>query len=184
MRARAVELLRGRPLPTAAATAVLLGALGLIAPLLSRLSLLLAVIAMILALVAVWVWFVRDSVSVDWATVAGREARPRGHDHRVTWLARTIDGAIEGDPDAAADLRATMLSVADAHLVRRGAASVALARGEGHDHQPGDHGDPGDHLEEVTAALGPELTAYLTSLTPQRVSAHELTSFINTLEEN
>ena len=49
MRARAVELLRGRPLPTAAATAVLLGALGLIAPLLSRLSLLLAVIAMMMS---------------------------------------------------------------------------------------------------------------------------------------
>ncbi|WP_353953269.1 hypothetical protein V6K52_07560 [Knoellia sp. S7-12] len=157
------------------AAASLLGALVVVAPVLGRPSLLLASTAMLLALVAISVWLVRENAGVDWTTSAGSEVRPRGNDHRVTWIARTIDAAITGDVDAQRELRDSVLSVADAQLVRGGHAPLADPGGV--------HEGDTDHLEEVAAALGPDLTAYLTSPTPRPVSAAQLTSFISTLEE-
>lgn len=165
MRQRLVDLLDGNEVVAALALAAVLGLVLTLVPVLDRVLLLVASTVLLLTLAALAVWLFRTHREVEWTTSAGRPARVRGSDRRVTVLARTIDAAVAGDEGALRDVHALVRSAAEARVSAQGLAP-----------------DPDDAA--TRAALGPELTAYLTSATPRRVTAAELSSFITTLEEN
>ncbi len=165
MRQRLLALVRGHEVLTAVGAAALLGVVVTLVPVLDRVLLLVASTALLLAVAALAIWLVRAHREVEWTTSAGSPERVRGSDRRVTSLTRTIDAAVAGDSAARADVQQLLRSAAEAQLTRRGLPA-----------------DPAD--DAARAALGPELTAYLTSASPRPVTTGELASFITTLEEH
>lgn len=162
---RLTALARGREVATAVVAAALLGALLTLVPLLDRALLLVASVALMLALGALGVWLVRAHRNLEWTTSAGAPERIRGSDRRVTALARSIDAALAGDGPACGDVQATVRSVAEARLAQLGLPTTVTG-------------------DAARAALGPELTAYLSVPGGRPVSEGELAAFITTLEEN
>ncbi|WP_404381760.1 hypothetical protein LL946_14305 [Knoellia locipacati] len=165
MRQRLVALVRGNEVAAAVGAAALLGVLVSLVPVLDRVLLLAASTALLLAVSALAIWLVRAHREVEWTTSAGTPERVRGSDRRVTALTRTLDAAVAGDAVARADVHRLLRSAAEAQLTRRGLPP-----------------DPAD--DTARAALGPELTAYVTSANPRPVTTGELASFITTLEEH
>lgn len=162
---RLVELTRGREVTASVGAAATLGLLLVLAPGLDRVLLLVASTAALVALGALIVWLVRDHHDIEWTTSAGTAPRVRGSDRRITALARTIDSGLAGDVPAQHRVQSVLGSLAEARLAPHG---LSLA------------GSP----VEAEAALGRDLTAYLTSPTPRHLTADELASFITTLEEH
>ncbi|MEO7268922.1 MAG: hypothetical protein ABIW49_06935 [Knoellia sp.] len=165
MRARLLDLLRGHEVAGAVALAAFLGLVLGVVPVLDRVFLLIASAGLLVAAGALGVWLLRDHHELEWTTSAGGTARVRGSDRRVTALARTIDASLTGNHEAALTVQATLRSVADARLAPQGLTLDGPGR-------------------EAEAALGPDLTAYLSSSRPPHVNADELASFITTLEEH
>lgn len=165
MRDRLVTLVRGNEVAAAVGAAALLGVLVTLVPVLDRALLLVASVALMLALGGLVVWLVRGHREIEWTTSAGATERIRGSDRRVTALARSIDAALAGDGSAGGDVQAVVRSVAHARLIQLGLPPTVTDDGS-------------------RAALGPELTAYLSSASAPQVSATELASFITTLEEH
>lgn len=165
MRQRLAALVRGNEIATAVGVAAVLGVAMSLVPALDRPLLLLASTGLLLAVAALVLWLLRSHRVVEWTTSAGTPERVRGSDRRVTSLSRTIDAALAGDEGARADVRALVRSAAEASLTAQGLAPT-----------------PTD--DATRAALGPALTAYLTSATPRPVTTDELASFITTLEEH
>jgi len=165
MKQRLAALVRGNEVATAVGVAAVLGVAVSLVPVLDRPLLLLASTGLLLVVAALVVWLLRSHREVEWTTSAGAPERVRGSDRRVTSLSRTIDAALAGDEGARADVRALVRSAAEASLTAQGLPPT-----------------PTD--DATRAALGPALTAYLTSATPRPVTADELASFITTLEEH
>lgn len=160
-----MALVRGSEVTTAIGAAALLGVLVTLVPAADRALLLVASVALMLALGGLVVWLVRGHREVEWTTSAGAAERVRGSDRRVTALARSIDAALAGDETAGSEVQSAVRSVAEARLTQLGLPPTVTDDGS-------------------RAALGPELTAYLSSTSAPRVSATELASFITTLEEH
>ncbi|CAN7385098.1 hypothetical protein [Knoellia sp. LjRoot47] len=165
MRQHLATLVRGHEIATGVAVAAVLGLVVSVLPALDRPLLLVASTGLLLVVAALAIWLFRSHREVEWTTSAGAPERVRGSDRRVTSLSRTIDAALAGDEGARADVRALVRSAAEARLTSQGLSTTL-------DHEP------------TRAALGPGLTAYLTSATPRPVTTDELASFITTLEEN
>lgn len=165
MRQRLAVLVRGNEVATAVGVAALLGLGVTFEPALDRVLLLLVSTGLLLVLGALGIWLVRGHTEVAWTTSAGAPERVRGSDRRVTSLTRTIDAAVGGDTAARLSLQALVRSAAESRLAQLGLP-------------PDLTGDA------ARAALGPELTAYLASAGPRKVSPAELASFITTLEEH
>ncbi|EAP99664.1 hypothetical protein JNB_05834 [Janibacter sp. HTCC2649] len=165
MRAKLLARLRGHEVAGAVALAAFLGLVLGVVPALDRVFLLVASAGLLVGAGALVVWLLRDHREIEWTTSSGTTTRVRGSDRRVTALARNIDASLSGDDDAARAVQATLRSLADARLSPQGLALDG----------------PGTEAE---AALGPDLTAYLSSSKPPHVNADELASFITTLEEH
>ena len=165
MREHLTALVRGNEIATAVGAAAVLGIAVSLAPALERPLLLLASTGLLLVVAALVIWLLRSHRELEWTTSAGTPERVRGSDRRVTSLSRTIDAALAGEEGARADVRALVRSAAEASLTAQGLPATTTD-------------DPS------RAALGPALTAYLTSATPRPVTPDELASFITTLEEH
>lgn len=165
MRQRLEALVRGNEVMTAVGTAGVLGVAMTLVPALDRVLLLVTSSALLVVVAALVIWLLRGHRELEWTTSAGAPERVRGSDRRVTSLTRTIDAAATGDESARRDLQSVVRSAAEARLARQGLP-------------PDPTGDA------ARAALGAELTAYLTSTSPRAVSTAELASFITILEEH
>ena len=165
MTRRLARLVEGNEVVAAVGAAAVLGVVVTLVPALDRVLLLLVSTGLVVLVGALVVWLLRSHREVEWTTSAGTPERVRGSDRRVTVLARTIDAAVAGDEPARREVQSLVRSAAEAGLGARGLSP--------------------DLADDATrAALGPALTAYLTSATPRPVTPDELSAFITTLEEH
>lgn len=160
----------------ALAVCVAVGALAVSVPVLGNVGMLLAALGMLaaLAVLAQWLWQSRQST--DWDNTFTESAPPRGADSRISRLAVDIREAGSGDSASATRLHAVLSGLSVERLRdRRGLAlaSDPTAAGPAAD----------DPTADVSAALGPQLTAYLAASPTTRVTAAQLAAFITTLEE-
>ncbi|MFW5471927.1 hypothetical protein ACOCJ5_01315 [Knoellia sp. CPCC 206450] len=165
MTGRLARLVEGNEVVAAVGAAAVLGVVVGLVPALDRMLLLLVSTGLVVLLGALLVWLLRSHREVEWTTSAGTPERVRGSDRRVTVLARTIDAAVAGDASARLEVRSLVRSAAEAGLGARGLS-------------------PDLTNDATQAALGPALTAYLTSATARPVTRDELSAFITTLEEH
>ena len=165
MRQRIARLGATRQVGVALVVALVLGAVTVTSPVLNSPGLLVASAALVgvIAVVLQWLWQSRGST--DWTHTFHATATTRGADIRIARIAGDVRAAAGGDPQAGARLHATLTSLADDQLRSRRGLSLAA--------------DP----EQSQAALGPELTAYLTHPPPARLSGDRLAAFTTTLEE-
>jgi len=144
---------------------LVVGAVTVTVPALSSAGLLVACVALVAA-VAVLVqglWQARGQT--DWSHQFSAPAQTRGVDTRITRLAGDVRAAAAGDADAGRRLHeALSLLAVDQLRLRRG---ISLT----------------DDPEAAHAALGPDLTAYLTQPAPGRLAGERLEAFTTTLEE-
>lgn len=165
MRQRLAALGTARQLVVAVVVALLVGTATVAVPVLTSPGLLLACGALFatVAVLAQWLWQSRGST--DWTHTFVTPAHRRGVDLRIARIAQDVRAADTGDGAAGVRLHATLTSLAGDRLrLRRGLDLV---------------GDP----HEAHAALGPDLTAYLTGPPPARLPADRLEAFTTTLEE-
>lgn len=167
MTTRIAGLVRGHEIVAALGLAAVIGLVMAVVRYLDRMALIVALSAVLVVFGGLLVWLLRQHHVVHWTTSAGTPERPRGADRRITGLARSIDKAIAGGQNAEharTEVRASLRVLAEARLTRLGLTTDLTDRA-------------------AAAALGPELTAYLTASTPPQVDATRLQSFITTLEE-
>ncbi len=165
MRRRLAALTTGQALLLALAVATGVGALAVTVPPLANVGLLLASAALVgsTAVLAQWLWQSRGST--DWSNTFEEPAAVRGADARITRLAAIVRDAAAGDPVAAASLHDTIRGLAVERLHHRRGLTLDA--------------DP----EAARAALGPDLTAYLTQPRSSTLPAAQLARFITTVEE-
>ena len=154
------------------AVCVAVGALAVSVPVLGNAGMLLAALGLFaaLAVLAQWLWQSRQST--DWDNTFTESAPPRGADSRIGRLAADIREAGSGDSASASRLHAALSGLAVERLRDRRGLTHA-------DHPFADDGT----ADDATAALGPQLTAYLAGSPTTRVTAAQLAAFITTLEE-
>ena len=100
--------------------------------------------------------------STDWDNTFTGSAPPRGADSRIGRLAVDVREAVAGVPAPATRIHATLSSLASERLRdRRGLTAT----------------------DDASAALGPDLTAYLAAPPTTRITAAQLAAFTTTLEE-
>lgn len=165
MRKALTGLGAGQVLVLALVAVLLVGAVTVTVPALSSAGLIVACVALVaaFAVLAQGLWQSRGST--DWSHTFTTPARPRGVDTRITRLAGDVRAAAAGDADAGRRLHAAVTLLATDQLrLRRG---VSLA----------------DDPDAAHAALGPDLTAYLTQPPPSRLAGDRLEAFTTTLEE-
>lgn len=166
MRARLVALGPVRQLVLALVVALAVGTVTVAVPVLASPGLLLACASLVaaIAVLAQWLWQSRGST--DWTHTFTSTTPARGTDLRIARIAGDIRATTSGsDPVAAQHLHDTLTSLASDQLrLRRG---ISLA----------------DAPDEAHAALGPDLTAYLTQPPPSRLTGARLEAFTTTLEE-
>jgi uncharacterized membrane-anchored protein len=165
MRTRLAALDARRLLLLVVAAVLVVGAVTVSVPALASAGLLVACVALV-ASVAVLVqglWQARGQT--DWSHQFSAPAKPRGVDTRITRLAGDVRAAAAGDADSGRRLHAILsLLAVDQLRLRRG---ISLT----------------DDPEGAQAALGPDLTAYLTQPPPGRLAGDRLEAFTTTLEE-
>lgn len=165
MRRRLAALDVTHQLVAAVVVALVIGAATVAVPALNSAGLLLACGALVAAIAVLvqWVWQARGAT--DWAHTFDPPKPTRGSDIRLARIAGDVRSAADGDATAARRLHDTMASLAADQLrLRRG---ISLT----------------DDPDEAHAALGPDLTAYLTGPPPARLTGDRLESFTTTLEE-
>ena len=169
-RLRALSL--GGQLMVALVVATLIGSLVSVAPAIGNVALLLAIVSLTGAMAVLTQWAWQHQHGTDWSNSFTENARPRGSDARIHGLAQTLLAAQGGDARAQADLHGLLTTLATERLrERRGTTLTLSAAASGGDH------------DATRAALGPELTAYLTHPPTTRPSAAQVGAFITTLEE-
>ncbi|WP_406831447.1 hypothetical protein ABEG17_01295 [Pedococcus sp. KACC 23699] len=165
MRRRLAALDTAHQLGLALAMAVLVGAVTVAVPVLNSTGLLVACAGLVAAMAVLGQWLWQSRGSTDWTHTFRPPPRQRGADLRIARLADDIRSASGGDLTAAGRLHETLTSLAADQLrLRRG---ISLTQ------------DP----ERAHAALGPDLTSYLTLPAPSRLSGDRLEAFTTTLEE-
>jgi hypothetical protein len=147
--------------------AVLVGAAGQVLPPLANLTLVVATLGLLAALAVLAQWLWQHHHATDWSTDFTSPATPRGRDPRISLLTGHVDAAVSGDAVAQSELHAVLRGLAQERLRHR--RGIVL-------------GAPEDD-DAARAALGPELTAYLTTPPTTRLTAALVGSFITTLEE-
>ena len=165
MRRRLAALRPAQQLVVAVVVALVVGTATVAVPVLTSPGLLLACGALVVtvAVLAQWLWQSRGST--DWTHSFATAPHLRGADVRIARIAQDVRAADAGDAAAGARLHATVASLAGDRLrLRRGLDLLE---------------DP----REAHAALGPDLTAYLTGPPPTRLPAVRLAAFTTTLEE-
>lgn len=154
-----------RQIALAAMVLLLLGVVTVAVPVLRSPGLLIASAALIAVIAVVWQWLWQSRGATDWTHTFVAPPVTRGADLRIARITGDVRAAAGGDPQAGNRLHATLTSLAEDRLrLRRGLSLTA---------------DP----EESRAALGPELTAYLTQPPPARLPGDRLAAFTTTLEE-
>jgi hypothetical protein len=156
----------GQTVLLALVVAVLIGALAVAVPALGNVGMLLASAALVAACAVLAQWLWQHQHGTDWSNSFTHPPAQRGGDPRITRLTATIEAALAGDRAAQAELQQGLRSLATERL--RDHRGLSL---EPHDQQA------------VTAALGPELTAYLAGTPTTRLTPERLRSFVTTLEE-
>jgi hypothetical protein len=164
-RLRALPLL-GQVL-VAVAAAVVLGALAQVAQFLGNVVMVLAVLALLAALAVLAQWLWQHQHSTDWSTDFAPPAVVRGSDPRVNLLTGQVQAAVAGDAVAQSNLHEVLRGLAEERLRHR--RGIVLGAPE--------------HDEQARAALGPDLTAYLTNPPTTSLTAARVGSYITTLEE-
>ncbi|MGO4342236.1 hypothetical protein [Pedococcus sp. 2YAF34] len=154
-----------RVLLLALAAVLLVGAVTVSVPVLSSAGLLVACVALVAALGVLVQGLWQSRGHTDWSHTFAAPAQPRGVDTRITRLAGDVRAAAAGDADAGRRLHAAVSMLAVDHLRLRRGLSLA------------------DEPEAAGAALGPDLTAYLTQPPPSRLPGDRLAAFTTTLEE-
>jgi hypothetical protein len=144
---------------------LLVGAVTVGVPVLSSAGLLVACVALVAAVAVLVQGLWQSRGQTDWSHSFAPVAQPRGVDARITRLAGDVRAAAAGDSEAGRRLHAAVSLLATDQLrLRRG---VSLA----------------DDPDAARAALGPDLTAYLTQPPPSRLPGERLEAFTTTLEE-
>lgn len=157
---------RVRQLVLALVVALVLGTLTVAVPFLASPGLLLACAALVAAIAVLVQWLWQSRGSTDWTHTFTSPARARGTDIRIARIAGDIRATTSGsNPAAGQHLHDTLTSLASDQLRLRRGISLADAPAEAH------------------AALGPDLTAYLTQPPPARLDGARLEAFTTTLEE-
>jgi hypothetical protein len=165
--ARLRTLSTGGQVLVALAAAVVVGAVGQAFPALANLALVVATVGLLAALAVLAQWLWQHQHGTDWATDFSPPATPRGRDPRISLLTGHVDAAVSGDAVAQSELHAILRGLAAERLRHR--RGIVL-------------GAPEDD-DAARAALGPDLTAYLTTPPTTRLTAARVGSFITTLEE-
>ena len=174
MIARLRGLGQGGQLLAALVVAALVGALITLAPAIGDVGLLLAIVSVTGAMAVLTQWAWQHHHGTDWSNSFSQTTRPRGTDARIHGLTQTLVAAQTGDVRAQTELHGLLTTLATERLrERRGTTLTLTAAGSGP--------DP-DH-DATRAALGPELTAYLTHPPTTRPGAAQVGAFITTLEE-
>jgi len=151
----------------AVAAAVAVGAVAQALPALGNLAMVAAVLALVAALAVLVQWLWQHQHATDWPTGSATATTPRGSDPRVNLLTGRVDAAMAGDAVAQSDLHELLRGLAEERLLhRRGIVLGAV-----------------EHDEAARAALGPDLTAYLTSPPTTRLTATGVGSYLTALEE-
>lgn len=159
------DLDAGRKLVLALALVLAVGAVTVSVPVLSSAGLLLACVALVVALATLVQGLWQSRTQTDWSHTFTAPSQPRGVDTRLGRLAGDVRAASAGDADAGRRLHAALsLLAVDQLRLRRG---LSLA----------------DDPDAAHAALGPDLTAYLTQPPPSRLPGDRLEAFTTTLEE-
>jgi hypothetical protein len=165
VRRRLASLDVAHQLVAAVVVALVLGVATVAVPTLNSAGLLLACGALVatIAVLVQWLWQARGTT--DWSHTFDTPAQTRGSDIRLARIAGDVWSAADGDPTAARRVHDTVGSLAADQLrLRRG---ISLT----------------DDPDGAHAALGPDLTAYLTGPPPARLTSDRLESFTTTLEE-
>lgn len=165
MRARLSALGTNQLLVLVLVVALVVGTATVAVPVLNSAGLLLASGALVATIAVLFQWLWQSRGSTDWTHTFHSTPQTRGADIRIARIAGDIEAAAEGDARAAGRLHAALASLADDQLRLRRGLSLAT------------------DLEESHAALGPELTAYLTQPSPARLTGDRLAAFTTTLEE-
>jgi len=149
----------------ALAVVLVVGAVTTSVPALSSAGLILACVALVAAIAVLVQGLWQSRTQTDWSHTFTTPAQPRGVDTRLGRLAGDVRAASTGDADAGRRLHAVLSALAvDQLRLRRG---LSLA----------------DDPDAARAALGPDLTAYLTQPPPSRLPGDRLEAFTTTLEE-
>lgn len=165
MRRRLAALDTAQQLGLTLVVAVLVGAVTVAVPVLNSTGLLLACAGLVATIAVLGQWLLQSRGATDWTHTFHSPPRPRGADIRLARIADDIRSASGGDATAAGRLHETLTSLAADQLrLRRG---ISLTQ------------DP----DRAHAALGPDLTSYLTQPPPGRLSGGRLETFTTTLEE-
>ena len=163
---RILRLGTGPTILLALVVAVVIGAIAVAVPVLGNVGMLLACAALVAACAVLAQWLWQNQHGTDWANSFTHPPAHRGGDPRITRLTATIDAALAGDRTQQVELHQGLRSLAAERL--RDHRGLTL---EPHDQQA------------ATAALGPELTAYLAGDPSTRLTPERLRSFVTTLEE-
>jgi hypothetical protein len=151
----------------AVSAAVVVGVIAVAVPVLGNAGMLLASVALLGAIGVLTQWLWQSRQSTDWTNTFTESAPRRGADSRISRLVSDLQQATAGDHASTMRLHDTIGSLAAERL--RDRRGLALT-GAGAD-------------DDARAALGPELTAYLSAPPTTHVSAPRLAAFITTLEE-
>jgi hypothetical protein len=152
----------------ALAVAVLIGAVVTLVPGALNVGTLLACFAILATLAAVTQWLWQNHHGTDWANAFTDTKPARGADPRVSRLAARVDAAVAGDAVAQTELHDQLRTLAEDRL--RSRHGIVL------------DGDA-DHVAQAKAALGPDLTAYLTNPPTTRLDHARVIGYLTTLEE-
>ena len=148
--------------------AVVIGAVVTLAPVTLNVATLLAFLAVLAAVAVLTQWLWQNHRGTDWSNAFTDPHPPRGTDPRVNRLAARVDAAVAGDAVAQTELHDQLRTLAEDRL--RSRHGIVLDGGP-------------DHTDRAKAALGADLTAYLTNPPTTRVDHARVAVYLTTLEE-